>query len=64
MSTEPEVRAADKARVVRVVVSSTFKDMIADRDALMAQTWPALRRLCRERAVEFIEVDSRWGITE
>ena len=53
-----------KSRVVRVFISSTFKDMIADRDALMARTWPALRKLCRERAVEFVEVDLRWGITE
>ena len=54
----------DRERVVRVFISSTFKDMIADRDELMAQTWPALRSLCRERSVEFVEVDLRWGITE
>ena len=30
----------------------------------MAQTWLALRKLCRERSVEFVEVDLRWGITE
>ena len=53
-----------KERVVRVFVSSTFRDMVEDRNALMAHVWPALRKLCRERAVEFVEVDLRWGITE
>ena len=55
---------AERERVVRVFISSTFKDMIEDRNTLMAQTWPALRKLCRERSVEFVEVDLRWGITE
>jgi hypothetical protein len=51
-------------RVVRIFVSSTFRDMIEDRNELMAQVWPALRKLCRGRAVEFVEVDLRWGVTE
>jgi len=56
--------SAAKDRVVRVFVSSTFKDMIEDRNELMAQVWPALRRVCRGRSVEFVEVDLRWGVTE
>ena len=51
-------------RRVRVFVSSTFKDMMEDRDELMNQTWPKLRRICRERHVELVEVDLRWGISE
>lgn len=35
-----------------------------ERDALMTDTWPQLRRFCRERQVELVEVDLRWGITE
>jgi nephrocystin-3 len=53
-----------KDRVVRVFVSSTFRDMIEDRNELMSQVWPALRRHCRERVVEFVDLDLRWGITE
>jgi len=60
----PAAREPDRERVVRVFISSTFRDMIEDRNELMAQTWPALRKLCRERSVEFVEVDLRWGITE
>lgn len=51
-------------RTVRVFVSSTFRDMMAERDELMTHTWPELRRFCRERQVELVEVDLRWGIAE
>lgn len=29
---------------VRVFVSSTFRDMVEDRDELMSHAWPELRR--------------------
>ena len=58
----PQPIATD--RVIRVFVSSTFRDMVEDRDALMSHAWPELRRFCRERHVELVEVDLRWGITE
>lgn len=51
-------------RKIRVFISSTFRDMIEERDVLMTHTWPALRRLCQERHVELVEVDLRWGIAE
>ncbi len=58
----PEEKSA--SRRIRVFVSSTFRDMVEDRDALMSHAWPELRRFCRERHVELVEVDLRWGITE
>jgi nephrocystin-3 len=51
-------------RVVRVFVSSTFRDMQAERDELALYVFPELRKRCRERYVEFDGVDLRWGITE
>jgi nephrocystin-3 len=51
-------------RNIRVFVSSTFKDMLEERNILMTHTWPELRRFCRERQVEIVEVDLRWGISE
>ena len=51
-------------RRIRVFISSTFRDMVAERDVLMTHTWPSLRRLCQERHVELVEVDLRWGIAE
>ena len=62
-----EQRLPDLSRTnrrIRVFISSTFRDMIAERDALMTHAWPELRRLCQERQVELVEVDLRWGIAE
>lgn len=51
-------------RQIRVFISSTFRDMQEERDRLVKFTFPELRRRCRERQVEFLEVDLRWGVTE
>jgi nephrocystin-3 len=52
------------AGALRVFLSSTFRDLIAEREHLVNAVFPAMRAACRERGVEFIEVDLRWGITE
>ena len=51
-------------RIVRVFVSSTFRDMQGERDELVKRVFPALRKLCEERGVTWGEVDLRWGITD
>ena len=51
-------------RTVRVFLSSTFRDFTEERDLLVRKVFPELRRKCRERQVELVEVDLRWGITE
>jgi nephrocystin-3 len=56
--------AMNDNRRIRVFVSSTFRDMMGERDELMTHAWPELRRFCRERQVELVEVDLRWGIAE
>jgi len=55
---------SNKSRVIRVFLSSTFRDFAEERDLLVRKVFPELRRLCRERQVELVEVDLRWGITE
>jgi len=62
--TDSSASSATKDRVIRVFISSTFCDMVDDRNELMSHVWPALRKICRERRVEFVEVDLRWGVTE
>lgn len=52
------------SRLIRVFISSTFRDFTEERDALVKRVFPELRRRCRERFVELVEVDLRWGITE
>jgi hypothetical protein len=49
---------------VRVFVSSTFRDMHAERDELIKHVFPQLRKLCEERGVTWGEVDLRWGVTD
>lgn len=57
-------RPTTSDRVIRVFVSSTFRDMQAERDELVLKIFPQLRRLCEERGVTWGEIDLRWGITE
>ena len=49
---------------INVFVSSTFKDMKAERDELTLRVFPALRKVCEERGIAWGEVDLRWGIPE
>ncbi len=51
-------------REVRVFVSSTFRDLMAERDHLVKKVFPEFRKLCQSRGVEFTEIDLRWGVTQ
>jgi tetratricopeptide (TPR) repeat protein len=51
-------------RQIRVFLSSTFRDMQAERDYLVKFTFLELRRLCESRGVTWGEVDLRWGVTD
>jgi WD40 repeat protein len=48
----------------RLFISSTFRDFVAERDALHEQVFPWLARFCASRGMEFQVVDLRWGVTE
>ena len=54
----------NQTRQVRVFVSSTFRDMHAERDHLVTVIFPQLRRFCEGRGVAWGEVDPRWGVTD
>ena len=54
----------NQPRLIRVFVSSTFKDMQEERDELVKFIFPQLRKLCEQRGVTWGEVDLRWGITD
>lgn len=47
---------------IRVFLSSTFQDMQAERDHLVKRVFPALKRKCQERGLDFAVVDLRWGV--
>lgn len=50
-------------RNVRVFISSTFRDMGDEREALLKHVFPQVQKTCRERGVFLTAVDLRWGIT-
>ncbi|TQM64261.1 AAA family ATPase [Humibacillus xanthopallidus] len=62
------------AQSFRVFVSSTFDDLVAERDALqrgvegpdglVEGAFSRLRRLCASRGARFQAVDLRWGVSE
>lgn len=54
----------EQVRKARVFLSSTFRDMRAERDVLATETFPLLKRRFRARGVELQEVDLRWGVNE
>ena len=62
--TNPTAPIASSPRVIRVFVSSTFRDMQAERDELVKRIFPQLRKLCETRGVTWGEVDLRWGLTD
>lgn len=45
------------ARVIRVFISSTFRDMVEEREQLAKRVFPALRKLCEPRGVVWGEVE-------
>ncbi|XP_053558207.1 telomerase protein component 1 [Bombina bombina] len=51
-------------RSIRVFISSTFRDMHAERDLLIGQVMPELRARASIHFLSLEEVDLRWGITE
>jgi nephrocystin-3 len=45
-----------RSRTVRVFLSSTFRDFAEERNLLVREIFPDLRRKCRERQVELVDV--------
>ena len=52
------------AKKVKIFISSTFKDMNAERDILIKNVLPRLREKAENIGVRIQEVDLRWGVTE
>jgi telomerase protein component 1 len=50
-------------RTARVFISSTFRDMHAERDHLVRVVFPALRERLEPYRVYLTDVDLRWGVT-
>jgi len=48
----------------RVFVSSTFSDLVAERNALQENVFPRLRCFCTTHGARFQAIDLRWGVPE
>ena len=46
-----------------IFISSTFRDMNAERDLLVKEVFPELQEWCEQRHLRLFEIDLRWGIT-
>lgn len=53
-----------KWHIVRIFISSTFRDMHAEREEIVRGVLPALREACRKRRVLIEDIDLRWGVLE
>ena len=51
-------------KTVRVFISSTFRDMHAERDHLIKVAFPTLREQLEKHRVHLIDIDLRWGVTK
>ncbi len=51
-------------RKVRVFISSSFKEMNAEREIIVNSIFPRLRKKFAQRHIDVVEVDLRWGIQE
>jgi WD40 repeat protein len=49
---------------LKVFVSSTFRDMHAEREHLVRVVFPRLRQFCAKRRIFLDDVDLRWGVGE
>jgi hypothetical protein len=55
---------AQTSRTFRIFVSSTFSDLVAERNALQARVFPRLRELAAARGCRFQVIDLRWGVSD
>lgn len=56
-------RTSGSWTTVRVFISSTFRDMHAERDQLVKVVFPALRERLEAHHVHLVDIDLRWGVT-
>jgi len=54
---------AEAWKTVRAFISSTFRDMHAERDHLVRFVFPKLREELLPRRIHLVDVDLRWGVT-
>jgi telomerase protein component 1 len=54
------VQSATTWKTIRVFISSTFRDMQAERDVLVRSVFPRLREDLLKYRLHIVDVDLRW----
>ena len=57
-------QSAVLSRTFRVFVSSTFEDLMEERNALQKYVFPRLAEHCAARKARFQAIDLRWGVSD
>ena len=60
---ELDDKTSNRWKTVRVFISSTFRDMHAERDHLVRLVFPRLREELMKCRIHLVDVDLRWGVT-
>jgi hypothetical protein len=60
----PDAPVVHSPREIRVFISSTFRDLQEEREELVRQIFPQLRRLCESRGVTWGEANLRLGVPD
>lgn len=50
-------------RMIRIFISSTFRNFETERNRLTVEVFPELERLCEEKGFSFQVIDLRWGVS-
>ena len=53
----------DNLKIVRIFISSTFRDFHNERDLLVTEVLPRLRSWCSLHWLHLVECDLRWGVS-
>lgn len=53
-----------RSRYIRLFVSSTFEDMLVERDILQRKVFPRISQLCGSYGWQFEDIDLRWGVSQ
>lgn len=53
-----------RSKYIRLFVSSTFEDMVVERDILQKKVFPRISELCLSKGWLFEDMDLRWGISQ
>lgn len=63
MGKRKQLVTARKWQEIRVFISSTFRDMHAERDHLVKVVFPELRERLERHRFYLVDIDLRWGVT-